>query len=218
MACTYLRASTATTPGREAWCGLGAGIRHQAEGLAVLVSLASNGAEANRSCGGLAGLFLIEDDESQSLRLPSEYGVDDIPLVIQDRRFNRDGSFDYLSAMSDVMMGYKGNVILVNGTVDPHLVLRRQRTRLRLLNASNSRIYTLGRDDGADLLIIGSDGSLLERPARQRRVRVGPGERIELLVDAQAERDIRLMSYPDPVAASGMGGAGDDDGRHGWQH
>jgi len=67
----------------------------------------------------------------------------------------------------------------VNGTIDPHLVLRRQRTRLRVLNASNSRIYTLGRDDGMDLLIIASDGSLLERPARQRRVRLGPGERIE---------------------------------------
>jgi len=154
---------------------------------------------------GLAGLFLIEDDESQSLRLPSEYGVDDVPLIIQDRRFNRDGSFDYLSSMPDAMMGYKGNVILVNGTAHPHLVLRRQRTRLRILNASNSRIYTLGRDDGVDLLIIASDGSLLERPVRQRRVRVGPGERIELLIDAHAERTIRLMSYPDPVAASGMG-------------
>ena len=154
---------------------------------------------------GLAGLFLIEDDESRSLRLPSEYGVDDIPLVIQDRRFNRDGRFDYLSSMPDAMMGYKGNIILVNGTVDPHLVLRRQRTRLRILNGSNSRIYTLGRDDGVELVIVGSDGSLLERPVRQRRVRVGPGERIELLVDAQPERNIRLMSYPDPVAASGMG-------------
>ena len=154
---------------------------------------------------GLAGLFLIEDDESQSLRLPSDYGVDDIPVIIQDRRFNRDGSFDYLSAMPDVMMGYKGNVILVNGTVDPHLALRRQRTRLRILNASNSRIYTLGRDDGVDLVIIGSDGSLMERPVRQRRVRVGPGERVELLIDAQPERTIRLMSYPDPVSAAGMG-------------
>ena len=154
---------------------------------------------------GLAGLFLIEDDESQSLRLPSEYGVDDIPLIIQDRRFNRDGSFDYLSAMPDAMMGYKGNVILVNGTVDPHLVLRRQRTRLRILNGSNSRIYTLGRDDGGDLLVIGSDGSLLERPVRQRRVRLGPGERVEMLVDMRTDRTIRLMSYPDRVAAGGMG-------------
>src|SRR5664280_3008668 len=68
---------------------------------------------------------------ARSLRLPSEYGVDDIPLILQDRRFNSDGSFDYLSAMPDAMMGYKGNVILVNGTANPHIVLRRQRTRLR---------------------------------------------------------------------------------------
>jgi blue copper oxidase len=154
---------------------------------------------------GLAGLFLIEDEESQSLGLPSEYGVDDIPLVIQDRRFNRDGNFDYLSSMFDTTMGYKGNVILVNGTVEPHVVLRRQRTRLRILNGSNSRIYTLGRDDGADLLVIGSDGGLLERPMRQRRQRLGPGERVELLVDMQTDQTVRLMSYPDAVAAGGMG-------------
>ena len=154
---------------------------------------------------GLAGLFLIEDDESRALKLPSEYGVDDIPLVIQDRRFNSDGSFDYLSAMPDAIMGFKGNVILVNGTVDPHVVLRRQRTRLRVLNASNSRIYTLGRDDGIDLVIIGTDGSLLERPVRQRRVRLGPGERVEVLVDMQPNQAVRLMSYPDPVAANAAG-------------
>ena len=124
---------------------------------------------------GLAGLFLIEDEQSKSLRLPSEYGVDDIPLVIQDRRFGADGSFDYDLTMHDVMMGYKGNVVLVNGTANPHVVLRRQRTRMRILNGSNSRIYTLGRDDGVDLIIIGSDGGLLERPARQRRVRLATG-------------------------------------------
>ncbi|MDO9059635.1 MAG: multicopper oxidase domain-containing protein [Bradyrhizobium sp.] len=154
---------------------------------------------------GLAGLFLIEDDQSKSLRLPSDYGVDDIPLVIQDRRFNSDGSFDYDLAMHDVMMGYKGNVVLVNGTVDPHVALRRQRTRLRILNGSNSRIYTLGRDDGADIVAIASDGGLLEQPARLRRVRLGPGERIELLVDMQAGQTVRLMSYPDRVVAGGMG-------------
>ena len=154
---------------------------------------------------GLAGLFLIDDDESRSLNLPSEYGVDDIPLVLQDRRFNRDGSFEYLSTMGDVEMGYEGDVILVNGTVDPHVVLRRQRTRLRMLNGSNSRIYMLGRDDGADLVIIGSDGSLLERPVRQRRVRLGPGERIELLVDMQPNQAVTLMSYPVTAGAMGSG-------------
>jgi blue copper oxidase len=154
---------------------------------------------------GLAGLFLIEDEESRSLGLPAEYGVDDIPLVIQDRRFQRDGRFDYLSAMHDTMMGYKGNVILVNGTVTPHVALRRQRTRLRVLNGSNARIYSLGRDDGADLLVIGSDGSLLERSITQRRLRLGPGERAELLIDMQANKSVRLMSYPDSVNTGRMG-------------
>lgn len=155
---------------------------------------------------GLAGLFLIEDDESASLGLPSEYGVDDIPLVIQDRRFLRDGRFDYLSAMPDAMMGYKGNAILVNGTFLPHVNLRRRRTRFRILNGSNSRIYTLGRDDGAYLLVIGTDGSLLERPVRQRRLRLGPAERVELLLDMQENQSVRLMSYPDTVNSGRMGG------------
>lgn len=154
---------------------------------------------------GLAGLFLIEDEESRSLRLPSEYGVDDIPLIIQDRRFKPDGSFEYLSSMHDTMMGFKGDFILVNGTFNSYFVVRRQRTRFRILNGSNSRIYTLGRADEADLVVIGSDGSLLERPVRQRRVRLGPGERIELLIDMQANQTLKLMSYPDRVITSAMG-------------
>jgi blue copper oxidase len=152
---------------------------------------------------GLAGLFLIEDDESLALRVPSDYGVDDIPLIIQDRRFNADGSFEYMSNMGDAEVGYQGNVILVNGTIAPHLELRRQRTRLRILNGSNARIYMLGRDDAADLLVIGSDGSLLERPVHMRRVRLGPGERIELLVDMPREHTVTLMSYP--VVANALG-------------
>jgi blue copper oxidase len=152
---------------------------------------------------GLAGLFLIEDDESLALPLPSDYGIDDVPLIIQDRRFNPDGSFEYMSNMGDAEVGYQGNVILVNGTVAPHLELRRPRTRLRILNGSNARIYMLGRDDAADLLIIGSDGSLLERPVHMHRLRLGPGERIELLVDMPRERAVTLMSYP--VVADAVG-------------
>ena len=153
---------------------------------------------------GLAGLFLIDDEESRSLGLPSEYGVDDIPLVIQDRRFRPDGAFDYALSMPDAMMGFKGDVVLVNGTADPYVDLRRQRTRLRILNGSNSRIYTLGRDDGEDLIVVGSDGGLLERPSALRRVRLGPGERIELLIDMQLAQVVRLMSYPLQSVAVGM--------------
>jgi FtsP/CotA-like multicopper oxidase with cupredoxin domain len=155
---------------------------------------------------GLAGLFLIEDDESRSLQLPSDYGVDDIPLIVQDRRFNGDGSFQYLSNVGDIELGYRGDVILVNGTFAPHFELRRQRTRLRILNGSNARIYTLGRADRADLVVIAADGSLLARPVRTRRVRVGPGERIELLLEMEPDRTVTLMSYPADSGRMGMMG------------
>jgi FtsP/CotA-like multicopper oxidase with cupredoxin domain len=153
---------------------------------------------------GLAGLFLIEDDESRALGLPSDYGVDDIPLIIQDRRFGADGSFEYLSNVGDIELGYRGNVVLVNGTVAPHVELRRKLTRLRILNGSNARVYTLGRDDGVPLVIIGTDGSLLARPVRTRRARLGSGERIELLFEAEPDRAVTLMSYPAEGGSTAM--------------
>jgi blue copper oxidase len=42
---------------------------------------------------GLAGLLIVDDDEAARLPLPSRWGVDDIPLIIQDRRFTPDGQF-----------------------------------------------------------------------------------------------------------------------------
>lgn len=154
---------------------------------------------------GLAGLFLIDDDEAKALALPSEYGVDDIPLVLQDRRIRSDGSFAYITSMHDTMMGYRGDVILVNGTSRPYLQVKRTRTRLRILNGSNARFYTLGRDDGRELVVIGSDGSLLDAPVRMRRLRLAPGERAEVLIDMEPDRTVVLMSYPDPIAGRGMG-------------
>lgn len=161
---------------------------------------------------GLAGLFLIDDEESDALGLPSEYGVDDIPLIIQDRRFDSEGRFEYVTNMGEVELGYMGDTILVNGTIAPHFDVKRQRTRLRILNGSNARIYNLGWSDGADLVVIGTDGSLLARPVRLRRVRLGPGERIELLVDVQSGWNATLASYPvGPQEAAFPGtGVGDE--------
>ena len=165
--------------------------------------LHETGAQVNQ---GLAGLILVDDDESDALNLPKDYGVDDIPLVVQDRRFGRDGSFIYLASMHDRMMGFKGDTILVNGTVQPYLTVKRTRTRLRILNGSNSRIYNFGFDDGRAFLQIASDGSLLERPVRRQRLRLAPAERTEILVDMAANSRTILMSYPDVPASGGMMG------------
>ncbi len=66
---------------------------------------------------GLAGMFIIDDESSDKLGLPNEYGVDDIPCTIQDRRFNQDGTLSYMSSMPDRMMGMQGSIVLVNGVV-----------------------------------------------------------------------------------------------------
>jgi len=87
--------------------------------------MGKTGAQVNQ---GLAGLILVNDDESSRLGLPSEYGVDDIPLVIQDRRFNSDGSFQYVSSMHDVMMGFKQSEVAI-GTNRYLVVCRNQNNR-----------------------------------------------------------------------------------------
>src|SRR5699024_11688492 len=90
---------------------------------------------------GLAGLFLIEDEVSDRLDIAKEYGVDDVPLVLQDKRFDSDGRIDYDLGMRDVMNGLQGNTMLVNGAVNPFLKVPRGMVRLRLLNGSNASVY-----------------------------------------------------------------------------
>jgi len=145
---------------------------------------------------GLAGLFIIDDKEADALHLPSEYGVDDFPVVIQDRTFQRDGSFSYVRSMRDRVMGKTGNVILVNGVVKPTLTTNKPLIRLRILNGSNSRIYQLAFDDKRSFHIIGSDGGLLEKPLKSNSVQLAPGERAEVLVDISDGGVPTLINQP----------------------
>jgi len=91
-------------------------------------------------------------------------GEYDVPLVIQDRTFNRDNQLVYTSGhRMEQMTGFLGDLILVNGMLDFTLPVSTTAYRLRLLNGSNSRIYRLAWKDGRPLTIIGTDGGLLER-------------------------------------------------------
>src|SRR5690625_1559413 len=105
---------------------------------------------------GLAGLFLIEDEVSDRLDIPKEYGVDDVPLVIQDKRLNSDGSFEYDLGMRDVMNGLQGETMLVNGAVNPFLEVPGGMMRLRLLNGSNASVYVLDFGNGRAVVQIAS--------------------------------------------------------------
>ncbi len=155
---------------------------------------------------GLAGLIFVEDEHSGNIGLPGEYGVDDIPLVLQDRRFGRDGSLEYMSAMQDRMMGMKGDRLLVNGTINPYFVARSDSLRLRILNGSNSRIYQLAFSDGRSFVQTGSDGGLLPVPVRMNSIILAPGERIDIVVDLSDGRHVTLQSTTPSLGAAGGGG------------
>jgi FtsP/CotA-like multicopper oxidase with cupredoxin domain len=135
---------------------------------------------------GLAGLFVVSDDEEQRAGLPS--GAQDVALVIQDRTFDADNQLVYaagdpMEGGMDYLMGFLGERVLVNGRADSSIDVATQAYRLRLLNGSNARTYKLAWSDGAPLTVIATDGGLLERPVERSYVTLSPGERVELWAD-----------------------------------
>ncbi len=167
--------------------------------------------------GGMAGLFLVSDNEEKAAGLPTDKY--DIPLVIQDRAFDNRNQLIYLSGHHmEQMTGFLGDWIMVNGQPDFSLPVATRAYRLRLLNGSNSRIYKLAWQDGSPLTVIGSDGGLLETPVQRRYVMVGPGERLELWADFSKHpvgSESALVSLPFDAGAMGggrMGGGMMDSG------
>ncbi len=156
---------------------------------------------------GMAGAIYVEDESTGAVALPATYGVDDLPIVLQDKRFGYDGALQYMSSMHDRMMGMKGDVLLVNGAVAPVFQARTERVRLRILNGSNARIYKLGFADNRPFHIVAGDGSLLPAPVSATRAVVSPGERIEIVVDMRGGGPAELVTFPyDSLAGMGMGG------------
>lgn len=158
---------------------------------------------ADQVWAGLAGLILIDDAQSKALNLPDTYGVDDIPVVLQDRAFRRNGQMPYDPSMQARMMGMVGDVPMVNGTIAPFFKVTTSLIRLRLLNGANGAIYTLGFSDEREFDQIASDGGLLNQPVRMRSLRLSPGERAEIIVDMSGGQNVVLRSV-----ASGGGGGG----------
>ncbi|MCH6229402.1 multicopper oxidase domain-containing protein [Microbacterium sp. CFH 31415] len=151
---------------------------------------------------GLAGMFIIQDEEEAALPLPREYGVDDIPVIVQDRSFSADGAFSGSIGMQ--FDGVLGDTILVNGTVAPYLDVTTEHVRLRLLNGSSARMYDFTFADGREFALIGTDGGLLEEPFASTSVPLSPGERAEIVVALSPGERVALRSQaPDPALHAG---------------
>ncbi len=131
---------------------------------------------------GLAGLLVVSDPEESASGLPS--GAEDLAWALQDRTFDAGNQLHYLAGgMMDRMHGLLGNTMLVNGTVGASTDLATRAYRIRLLNASNSRVYKLAWDDGTPMTVIAVDGGLLERPLEQQFLTLAPAQRAEVVLD-----------------------------------
>ena len=140
---------------------------------------------------GLSGFYIIRDTNEADLNLPS--GEYEIPLLIQDREFNDDGSLSYPApningVETSIVPGFFGTYALVNGKVWPHLVVKPRKYRFRILNGSNSRNYNLVFSGAQGQILpawnqIGSDGGFLERPAKLSALSLEPAERADVVID-----------------------------------
>ncbi|HKN04610.1 MAG TPA: multicopper oxidase CueO [Buttiauxella sp.] len=145
---------------------------------------------------GLAGLVLIEDSESRALRLPKQWGIDDVPLIIQDKRFNADGQIDYQLDLMSAAVGWFGDTLLCNGTVYPQHANPRGWLRLRLLNGCNARSLNIAASDNRPLYVIASDGGLLAEPVKVTELSMLMGERFEVLVDTRDGKAFDIVTLP----------------------
>jgi len=155
---------------------------------------------------GLAGMLLVDDPSAPDPGLPRTWGVDDIPLIIQDRAFEEGGAFAYANRGPARMHGFRGDHMLVNGAIRPEVDVPMGLTRFRVLNASNARTYTLRFADGRTFHQVASDGGLLPAPVPLAQLVLAPAERVEVVVDFAQGGTATLVSEGDPNEPPGMMG------------
>lgn len=155
---------------------------------------------------GLAAFYIIRDkDDPIASMLPC--GKYEIPLMIQDRSFNEDGSLFFTKDGDNPDIHpywdpeFFGNTIVVNGKVWPNLDVERRQYRFRILNGSNARFYNFKLSNGASFVQIGGDGGYLPSPVTLTELLVAPAQRVDILVDFSAyEGGTKIIMQNDAAA------------------
>lgn len=138
---------------------------------------------------GLAGFYIIRDELERRLRLPR--GPFEIPLLIQDKQFNADGSLFYPDNTNPPVDYpipstpgiFFGNTIVVNGKLWPYMEVEPRKYRFRILNGSNARPFALRLSNGEVFHQIGTDLGLLHHPVDVNSFILEPAERIDVIID-----------------------------------
>jgi bilirubin oxidase len=171
------------------------------------------------SNGGQAGAYIIEDPAEASIGYPS--GKYDIPLIVQAKRFNSDGSLYDISP--DLALGNSlwGDVITVNGTPFPKLNVEPKRYRFRILNASVSRSYGLYfsqiTNNGPKEIpfqVIASDAGLITDPPTVQLIYCAMAERWEIIFDFAPYASQTIQMRNRPLGNDGVGAEVDYQNTH----
>lgn len=154
---------------------------------------------SNPQVGRGTGLLIVSDGSDVAMGLPTTYGVDDFPIILDDRSFDAAGNPIDQPATGAAVIGSRGNTILVNGVANALLKVPQKRVRLRLLNAARARVFRLFMDDERSFQLIAGDGGYLPAPDEIDTLILAPGERAEIIVDF-ADGSTSLLSTPDDIA------------------
>ena len=149
-----------------------------------------HGTVAEQIWGGLAGALVVEDETD--VLAENETHI----LILKDIRLQGSEPEPY-SSIIDYVSGKEGNIVMVNGQVNPVLPISPGEVqRWRILNASTARFYKLSLENHT-MFLIGTDGGMLDKPYPVSNILLSPGERIDILVKAnQTSGTYRLLSLP----------------------
>lgn len=154
--------------------------------------------ESAHTYKGLTGMYLLSDRAEERLSLPS--GKYDVPLVLQDRLFNADGTIR-TPGPTDLV----GDVNLVNGRPTPVFEVEQRPYRFRLLNGSSlDGILNLSLSTGDAFQVIGTDGGLLEATVPVRNFSLSPSERLEVVIDFSQYRTGTRIELQNTATGSGL--------------
>jgi FtsP/CotA-like multicopper oxidase with cupredoxin domain/ABC-type lipoprotein export system ATPase subunit len=149
-----------------------------------------HGLAAEQLWGGMLSPLVVEDDTSVLSNYESHI------MVLKDITLAGSQPQAHLF-MSDFMFGKEGDIVTVNGQVNPVLSIKPgQVQRWQILNGSNARFYRVYLENHL-LYLVGTDGGLLDRPYPVSSLLLAPGERAEVLVKAAASSgNYKLVSLP----------------------
>lgn len=148
---------------------------------------------ASQVFGGLAGPMIIRGQLDQIDELQA---AEEVVLLLQDAEPGFSNNEAALPTLTK-RWGREGSVQLVNGYQNPAVELPRNGLlRLKLINASASRIYRLQLPEHPWFLIATDRGAIAE-PIEIETLSLSPGERAELLISGNREPgDYKILSLP----------------------